>query len=486
MTTYPWSARRMTGQPSETNGRGSGPDLWTFEPYAQAAIDQEGERLLSAPEGVRNDTLNTVAFNLGQLCPEYIPEGWLRSQLQSWGSQAGLGSVEVGKTVASGMRAGMAKPRAVHPLPEPDVQVVTDPHTAAVARELAKLRILSEARTLLALESRPPKQPVRVATALEVLADPPSPAARVTDLIGWAASTLVTAQRKTGKTTLMLNLARALLLGGLFLGRFPVRKVEGRVALLNFEVSAQQLARWAQEAGLPLDRIITVNLRGGANPLTWAEDRAELAAGLRAKSVETLLTDPFSRAFTGTDQNSAAEVASFLAMLDQFCRSEVGALDLVLAAHAGWSQERTRGSSALEDWPDTIITMVKDEEDGQRYLKAIGRDVELEEDQLSYVEATRSLTLAGIGSRSLAKAERKDQDTETQILDALDGTGGVGRNALARLLTDLGVKIRREDQVRAVNRLIGKGLIYEELGRNRAKILHRVSDSAFPGNTGNQ
>jgi len=283
----------------------------------------------------------------------------------------------------------------------------------------------------------------------------------------------VTAQRKTGKTTLMLNLARALLLGELFLGRFPVRKVEGRVALLNFEVSAQQLARWAQEAGLPLDRIITVNLRGGANPLTWAEDRAELAAGLRAKSVETLLTDPFSRAFTGTDQNSAAEVASFLAMLDQFCRSEVGALDLVRAARAGWSQERTRGSSALEDWPDTIITMVKDEDDGQRYLKAIGRDVELEEDQLSYVETTRSLTLTGVGSRALAKAERKDQEAESEVLAVLADNDGIGIRELSRQLSDRGVKIRQQDQTLAVNRLIQRGLVYEELGPRRAKLLHR-------------
>jgi hypothetical protein len=484
MTTYPWSARRMSGQPAETNGRASAP--WSFEPYVQAAIDQEGERMLTAPEGIRNDTLNTAAFNLGQLCPEYIPEAWLRSQLQAWATTAGLTSAETVKTTSSGLRAGMAKPRTVPLLPEPDVEVITDLHASAVARELAKLRISAEAKSLLALESRPPKQPVRVATAAEVLADPPSPAARVTDLIGWAASTLITAQRKTGKTTLMLNLSRSLLLGVPFLGRFPVRKVEGRVALLNFEVSAQQLARWALEADLPLDRIITVNLRGGANPLTWAEDRAELAAKLRERSTETLLTDPFSRAFTGTDQNSAADVSSFLAMLDQFCRSEVGALDLVLAAHAGWSGERTRGSSALEDWPDTIITMTKDEDDGQRYLRAMGRDVDLEEDQLSYVEASRALTLAGVGSRIQAKAVQKDLECEAEILAALDGVDGVGRNALTRLLSDLGIKVRREDQLRAVNRLIGKGLIYEELGRNRAKILHRTGGSGLPGTTRNQ
>ncbi len=33
---------------------------------------------------------------------------------------------------------------------------------------------------------------------------------------------------------------------------------------------------------------------------------------------------------------------------------------MILTAHAGWVGERTRGSSALEDWPDSIVTMTVD------------------------------------------------------------------------------------------------------------------------------
>jgi len=53
----------------------------------------------------------------------------------------------------------------------------------------------------------------------------------------------------------VLNLARSLLTGEDFLGRFPVRRVLGMVAVLNFEVSAGQLARWAFEAGVPAERL---------------------------------------------------------------------------------------------------------------------------------------------------------------------------------------------------------------------------------------
>src|SRR5687768_13005377 len=60
-------------------------------------------------------------------------------------------------------------------------------------------------------------------------------------------------------------------------------------------------------------------------------------------------------------QNDPGEVGAWLIGLDQFTRTEVGALDLVLATHAGWNGERTRGSSALEDWADSIITMTRDD-----------------------------------------------------------------------------------------------------------------------------
>jgi hypothetical protein len=70
---------------------------------------------------------------------------------------------------------------------------------------------------------------------------------------------------------------------------------------------------------------------------------------------------------------------------------------VVLSAHAGWNGERARGASALEDWADSIITMTKDDSEdgtGERYLRAIGRDVDLEEDRLDYDPRTRTLTLA--------------------------------------------------------------------------------------------
>ena len=78
----------------------------------------------------------------------------------------------------------------------------------------------------------------------DVLARPTEPPHRVTGAISSDAATLIVAQRKTGKTALMLNLARCLLTGEDFLGRSTVRRIASgaRVAILNYEVSAAQLA----------------------------------------------------------------------------------------------------------------------------------------------------------------------------------------------------------------------------------------------------
>jgi sugar phosphate isomerase/epimerase len=113
------------------------------------------------------------------------------------------------------------------------------------------------------------------------------------------------------------------------------------------------------------DRLFLVDLRGRRNPPRDGEDRERLAQHLRDQGVESLIVDPFGRAFTGSSHNDAGEVGAWLAELDRWARADVGARDVILSAHAGWNGERTRGASALEDWADTTITLVRDHDDDQ-------------------------------------------------------------------------------------------------------------------------
>jgi AAA domain len=277
------------------------------------------------------------------------------------------------------------------------------------------------------------------------------------------AGTLIVAQRKTGKTTLLLNYARCLIDGAAFLDHFEVRPVAGRVAMLNYEVSAPQLARWADEAAVDPDRLYLVNLRSRRNPLNNPEDRARLAAELRAQSAEVLIVDPFSRAYSGLSQNDPGEVGAWLTDLDLFARAEVGATDVVLAAHAGWDGERTRGSSALEDWADSVVTLVRGKgEDGsesQRFLRAMGRDVEVDEDQLEFDPRTRTLRLSGAGSRKVAASTRKLKELVPEVVAVVTAQPGITAGDLAAALKARGVNFQKGNDSKAAQNAVQLGWI---------------------------
>jgi hypothetical protein len=273
--------------------------------------------------------------------------------------------------------------------------------------------------------------------------------------------TLVVAQRKTGKTTLMLNLARSLISGEPFLGRFASRPAQGRVAIMNYEVAGAQLGRWANQVGVPDDRLLLVNMRGHRDPLAHGADRALLAEYLRRHGVEALVIDPFGRAYSGASQNDPGEVGAWLVGLDMFTRSEVGARDLILTAHAGWNGERTRGSSALEDWADSIVTMTSGTgtDKASRYLRAIGRDVSIDEDRLEFDPDSRLLSLTGLGSRQEATHGAKVESLAVAVCDYLEHHPGASFGEI-----DKAVEGRQNDKRSAIVLAESRGQLRREVG----------------------
>lgn len=364
-----------------------------------------------------------------------------------------------------------------------DTWEARDTHDRLVREELGRLRVRRDAQRALKLEDGTGEaaQGFDAGTLADVLARPAEPPMRVEGLMPSSGSTLLTAQRKTGKTTCALNLGRCLLTGEDFLDRFPVVPATGSVAVLNFEVSAGMLARWADDVGVPDDRLLLVNLRGRRNPLTHPEDRAALAEWLRAREVEVVMVDPFGRAYSGTSQNDAGEVGSWLVGLDQFVRSEVGATDLVLTAHAGWNGDRTRGSSALEDWADSIITLTRDaeDEDSPTYLRAIGRDVDLDEDALTFDPSTRRLSLAGTGSRRQSRHARKLDALMAEVVAVVQASPGANVAQIREGLTAQGSNARRSDVSAAAAELVTRGIMHTAPGP-RNSTLHRLKSDPFP------
>lgn len=474
----------------------AGRTVWLAEGEKDVhALESAGVVATTAPMGAANwDKVDSSPLHGARVVAvvdrDEAGRGWARAvqaTLAEHGTSLEFRQARMGKDAADHLTAGYQledmEPLALDPAPaqgqtqDPREQI----HERLVHDELRSLRARTEARRLFAEEQRGPLEPFDAGTLAEVLARPPQPASRVEGLIPWSAGTLLTAQRKAGKTTALLNLARSLLTGQDFLGRFGVRPVSGDVALLNFEVSAGQLAQWADEVGVNRDRLFLVNLRGRRNPLGSEEDRARLAALLRGRGVETLVCDPFGRAYTGTSQNDAGEVGAFLTALDLFARTEVGALDLVLTAHAGWNGERTRGSTALEDWADSIITMTRDDSEdgaGSRYLRAIGRDVDVDEDRLAFDQDTRLLTLAGAGSRKAASSERKASELQGVILAVVAAQPGIhGAGVEAQLRAD-GVTFQRGQDRTALRMLVESGRLRREDGDRNKRLYYPAAPAA--------
>lgn len=82
--------------------------------YGRTALEAECGRVVLAPVGTRNATLNTAAFALGQLVAGGVLDVTEAvTALATTGVGAGLGNVETERTILSGLAAGMARPRTV-------------------------------------------------------------------------------------------------------------------------------------------------------------------------------------------------------------------------------------------------------------------------------------------------------------------------------------------------------------------------------------
>lgn len=488
------------------------PEAFTpAEPWSGKPLDHREQKYLEATlAGIYNE-LSTMGTNSGRnnalniaavKCGGYIAGAgmdedravqMLRGACEANGLTAEDGQRSIDATIRSGLQFGKTSPRAVptskveeyvtelvardiDQVPSEVVPADADNRleaewdaAAVFAREVAveahKIRVREAAREVTAAERREPAPPFDSGLLSELLARPEEPPHRVEGLIPSEAGTLIVAMRKTGKTTLMLNLARCLVTGEDLLGHFATRPVAGKVALLNYEVSGSQIARWAAEVAVPSDRLLVVNLRGRRNPLSHPEDRETLSGLLREHDVESLIVDPFGRAYTGTSQNDSGEVGAWLTDLDKFARAEAGVADLILAAHAGWNGERSRGASALEDWADSIVTLVRDkDDDSQRYLKAEGRDVMVEEDRLDFDPATRMLSLSGGGSRTQAKSKRRLDLLVAGLVEAVTEKPGLKTNQLEQVLRDRGFGFQRGDVGKAGRQAAGSGHLRQEHG----------------------
>lgn len=455
------SSERPTGEPEGGASRDSATPGGLF---AQSAAVQ---LILNPPtrgEGKTNDALATVAGYYARLYRE--DHALYEHHVRQWVARVDPDYEDTTKTMESVWDTEQSKEGERARRVEERVEAKLIEHEA-------------KAQFAQALAALDPAEPFDAGSLAEILARPDTARFRVEGLMLSEGFTTVVAARKTGKTTFNLNLAEALLTGRDFLGRFPVEPVKGRIALLNYEVAAKQVAHWASLVGIDPERFDVVTLRGRRNPLLHPQDRAELAEYLRGRGVEFLFVDPLSRAFYGDNANDNTQMQRFLSDLDTFARSEVGATDVVLNVHAGWNQDRSRGASATEDHPDSIIWLRPgDREKGDRstYFAAKGRDVDVDEMQLAFDPSTYRLSLTGGGSRREAKQEQKTEGLRDPILATVRAHPGVNTSGIEARLRTEGVVFQKGDVSRALAGMAVAGLIRREQGPRNSTLNYPAGD----------
>jgi hypothetical protein len=214
----------------------------------------------------------------------------------------------------------------------------------------------------------------------------------------------------------MINHAvRCLADGEPFLGRFDTTPVDGGIAVFNYEVGPEQYRDWMRDVAIQnTDKVHLLHLRGKRLPIGDPRVREWVTQWLRERDIKTWVLDPYSRAAVGTvdDGNSEMKVAEFLDHLDVI-KAEAGVCELIMPAHTPKARTESGGESAsgsqrLEGWPDALWYLTKDDE-GARFLRAEGRDVDVAEEQVSFDQTIRALTLGGWDRRTTAANRDADQ-----------------------------------------------------------------------------
>ena len=347
-----------------------------------------------------------------------------------------------------------------------------DARALAVARKAADLALVEDARTLLATWRAGQAPPLGGDSLSVFLAQPDEAVAyRIDRLWPINGRVLLAAAAKAGKTTMVMNLLKALADGGTFLGCYDVEQVTGgTIVYLNMEVSPNQMRRWMRRAGIVnTDRIVVENLRGRVSALTLASEQgrhrvAEWLAGLNA---EVVILDPLAPLLgsLGLEEKENSDIARFFSWWSEMLH-DAGVREDFICHHAGWDGTRSRGASRLVDEPDAVWTIDRDkatDEDGDdvydnnepRFLKAIGRDVDLPESLLKFHPTTGVLELAE-GNRKVIRAASMIAKAEVRVLAAVDAG-----NRSKRSIVKAGGN--EKDNEAALEGLVSRGVLRREI-----------------------
>lgn len=345
-----------------------------------------------------------------------------------------------------------------------------------VAERTYRLRVDAEARRRLDAEEQPPIDPPPIKRLDELLAEPDTEECYRIDKVAPAdARIMLNAQWKAGKTTLVGNLARALVDDEPFLGRFTVNTPAHHVVIIDDELSENLVRRWLRDQNIANTTAVhVVTLRGKLAAFNLLDEkvRAEWADRLRALGCDYLALDCLRPILDALGLDERSDAGKFLVAYDALLTA-AGINDSLIVQHMGHANERARGDSRLQDWPDAIWSLIRDEHDDEiRYFKAVGRDVSVPEGRLGYDRATRHLTYVA-GSRNDAKTEAAKLGIIRWLADrAKQGEPSVSKNAIE---TEIAGTHPQKHIRLGLTAAVTEGYVAVDKGTSGAAHLHRIA-----------
>ncbi|NKR27513.1 AAA family ATPase [Rhodococcus hoagii] len=326
--------------------------------------------------------------------------------------------------------------------------------TEDMTRELAVLAAATKAQIRMEaneiarrnLASRDMRIPITRTMADALAAPLPVPAQLVDGLLIGEGVTLLSAQNKAGKSTVGVNVVRAVLYGEDLFGRYATHlSDDAGVGVWNAEVSASTYERWMVEHGLDdqhAHRLAFLHMTGYPVDLMLPMWREHAVTWLREHNIKLWILDPLSKIFRG-DENSATEVnAWWMAVREIMAEAEVPAAFVI--HHAGHtdddSRARARGSSAIEGDPEVVLSYRHGGKpgnfppDNKRYLSGVGRIDNIPSVTLDYDIPTRRLFVDESSNGLQADRQISDDSTVARLvwnlLEGKDDTEWVSKQAV--------------------------------------------------------
>lgn len=283
----------------------------------------------------------------------------------------------------------------------------------------------------------------------------------------------LTAQFKTGKTTLQLNMLKALADCEPFLGMFQPRCIDGNIAFFNYELTDAQFVRWVGRLRIAHpEKIYVLNMRGLRLDLQDEYTFDWVTTWLRQREIEFWFIDPLARAYYG-DENDNTMLKQWTDRVDEI-KEQSGVVDCQVSLHTGRGEqeegnERARGATRIDDWVDGRMILTRQRE--HRFFRAEGREVDVPEMMLVFNPEEHRLEVSNMMPIDRGTARRLDEQGSVEIVlreaGAWSFATGITRN---QLIQGIGTG-RREAKIAAIEGLVAAGVIGTSPGA-RGAIIH--------------